>query len=118
MNRFLADENISRTSVEILRQNGLDVLWVSESFPSITDEKVLDIAQRENRIVITFDSDYGEMIYAKGLERPLGIIYLRLRTNDESEPARILLRYLQTTPDIFDGRFTVITKNGIRYKSL
>lgn len=72
MSKFLANENISRASVELLRENGLDVSWVSDSIPSVNDEAVLDAARKENRIVITYDSDYGEMIYGRKLARPLG----------------------------------------------
>lgn len=118
MSKFLANENISRASVELLRENGLDVSWVSDSIPSVNDEAVLDAARKENRIVITYDSDYGEMIYGRKLARPLGVIYLRLRSNDEAEPAEILLKYLKTDAGFFENRFSVVTENGIRYKTL
>lgn len=58
MTAFLANENISRTSVTLLRESGHDVRWVSESLPSIKDELVLHLAAAEGRIIITFDSDY------------------------------------------------------------
>lgn len=118
MSRFLANENIARASVELLRKNGLDVLWVSEWGPSTTDELVLEIARREGRVVITYDSDYGEMIFSRQLPRPLGIVFLRLRSRNETDPAKIVLSYLDEDPDIFENRFSVITENGIRYKKL
>jgi predicted nuclease of predicted toxin-antitoxin system len=118
MTAFLANENISRTTVEILRENGHDVTWVAESFPSIKDAIIISLARLENRIIITFDADYGELIYGKRLNPPLGIVYLRLNSADPAEPARLILQYLSLSHDIFDGRFSVITEKSIRYKPL
>lgn len=118
MTAFLANENISRTTVDILRKEGHDVRWISESFPSIKDEVVLSLARLENRIIITFDSDYGELIYGRKMKAPLGVIYLRLNSNDPAEPARLILRYLSISTDIFNTKFSILTKNGVRYKEL
>ncbi|HLA95028.1 MAG TPA: DUF5615 family PIN-like protein [Pyrinomonadaceae bacterium] len=118
MTAFLANENISRTTVDILRESGHNIVWVADSFPSIKDETVLSLARLENRIIITFDSDYGELIYGKKMSPPLGVIYLRLNTSDPAEPAQLILKYLSVLANIFDGRFSVLTKNGVRYKLL
>jgi predicted nuclease of predicted toxin-antitoxin system len=118
MNAFLANENISRASVVILRRAGHDVVWVAESFPSIKDEKVLALAKISNRIIVTFDSDYGDLIFNKGLSPPLGVIFLRIGKNDTSLPANLILRYLDISSTIFDNRFSVVTERTIRYKLL
>jgi Uncharacterized protein conserved in bacteria len=118
MTAFLANENISRTTVDLLRENGHNVIWVAESFPSIKDTTIISFARLENGIIITFDADYGELIYGKKLKPPFGIVYLRLNSADPAEPARLILRYLSLSPDIFDRRFSVITEKSIRYKQL
>jgi len=41
----------------------LDVKSVAELNPSAPDEDVLDWANRENRILITLDKDFGELIF-------------------------------------------------------
>jgi len=75
--RLLLNENIPLASVRALREAGHDVLAITEYSPGITDQEVLQLAQRENRIVVTFDRDYGELIYRRGLPVPNGILYLR-----------------------------------------
>ncbi|MCC6327641.1 MAG: DUF5615 family PIN-like protein [Acidobacteria bacterium] len=115
---FLANENISKASVRVLREHGHDVKWIVETSPSIRDEVVLMQASVERRIVITFDSDYGELIFRRKLIAPLGVIYLRINSTDETEPARLILKYLATAEDIFDNKFSVLTESGIRYKHL
>ena len=60
---FLANENFPRPSTIILRENGLSVKSIQEDFPGISDEEVIEIASKSNLIILTFDSDYGEIIF-------------------------------------------------------
>ena len=61
--RFLANENFPLPSVRLLREAGHDVVSISEETPGITDSQVLSRAVSEQRIILTFDRDYGVMIY-------------------------------------------------------
>ena len=118
MSLFLANENISKASVEILRMHGHDVRWVAEDFPSIRDETVLELAAIDGRIIITFDRDYGELIFERKHIPPKGVVYLRLTEFTPESPAALILRYLSVSETIFDGYFNVVTSNGIRRKKL
>lgn len=57
--KLLANENIPLDSVRSLRSAGHDVVSISERSPGISDEDVIRIARAENRIIVTFDRDYG-----------------------------------------------------------
>jgi hypothetical protein len=57
--RLCANENISEDCVVRLRQSGHDVLWIRESAPGSPDEDVLICAQKESRLLIKFDKDFG-----------------------------------------------------------
>jgi predicted nuclease of predicted toxin-antitoxin system len=118
MTAFLANENISKAAVGFLRESGHDVRWIAEDFPSIKDEVVIDLAAIENRIIVTFDRDYGELIFNKGTRRPKGVVYVRLKEFTPEAPAALILRYLSISPSIFDGYFNVLTESGIRRKKL
>ena len=118
MTAFLANENISKTTVNLLRRSGHDVRWIAEEFPSVKDEVVIDLASIENRIIVTFDRDYGELIFNQGMRRPKGVVYLRLNEFTPEEPAALILRYLSVSPSVFDGYFNVVTEAGIRRKKL
>jgi predicted nuclease of predicted toxin-antitoxin system len=119
MTAFLANENISGSTVRVLRAEGHDVKWICEDSPSIKDEVVLMQAAAERRIVITYDSDYGELIFRRGASRPLGVIFLRLHSTDASEAAELILRFLAISDTIFENRFCVLSSDGtIRYKAL
>ena len=116
--RFLANENFPLPSVRLLRQAGYDVASLTEDSPGIEDSKVLTLAANEQRVVITFDRDYGELIYRLRLLSPTGVLYLRFRPHTPEEPAILLLNLLQTQGLQIEGRFTVIERDQIRQRPL
>ena len=61
--RLLANENIPLATVEALREAGEDVVSVTEDSPGATDEAVIRWARQEERVVVTFDRDYGELVF-------------------------------------------------------
>ncbi|WP_208738476.1 DUF5615 family PIN-like protein [Bradyrhizobium vignae] len=58
--RFLADENFPGSAVDALRASGHDVIWIRASAPGSSDREVLAQASHEQRILLTFDKDFGE----------------------------------------------------------
>jgi predicted nuclease of predicted toxin-antitoxin system len=75
--RLISDENVPRPLVNALREDGHDVLSGLEELRSQTDAIVLGRAVKEGRVLITFDRDFGEMIFARGFAPPPGIIFVR-----------------------------------------
>ncbi len=75
--RFLANENVPLASVRLLRAAGHDVVAVAEIIPGAPDDEVLRHAARDGLVVITFDGDYGELIYRLRRATPAGVVYLR-----------------------------------------
>src|SRR4051812_22896459 len=88
--RFLANEYFPLASVNRLRYAGHDVLFVAEALPGAKDADILARANHEDRIILTFDRDYGELIYRHGLPTPGGVVYLRFDPITPEEPADIL----------------------------
>jgi predicted nuclease of predicted toxin-antitoxin system len=60
---ILAHENFPGDTVAVLRQRGHDVVWVRTEAPGSSDQEVLERAQAEDRIVATFDKDFGELAF-------------------------------------------------------
>ena len=75
--RLLLDENIPRPSVSRLRSAGHDVAAVAEDTPGAADYAVVARAVHEQRILVTFDRDLGQLVYHHGVPAPQAIIYLR-----------------------------------------
>jgi predicted nuclease of predicted toxin-antitoxin system len=114
--RILANENFPKASVLFLISKGYDIKSIGNDFAGITDEEVMEIAIEENRLIITFDSDYGELIYKFGYKPPAGVVYLRLSEYSPVYPGRIIHNILSKIKLEFKFRLTVIDQNGIRQR--
>ena len=112
--RFLADENFPLASVWRLREAGHDALAAAEIMPGSKDENVLAFATRDNRILLTFDRDCGELIYRKGKPAPLGVVYLRFAPADPNQPGDVVLGLNQVEGLRLEGRYTVVDPPRIR----
>jgi predicted nuclease of predicted toxin-antitoxin system len=74
--KLLANENFPLLSVKILENSGFDIKSIGQDYSGIFDSEVMEIAIKERRTILTFEHDYGELIFKKGY-RPLnGVIYL------------------------------------------
>lgn len=61
--RFLADMGVSIRVVEWLRANGHDAVHLREGgFHRLPNGEIFAKASREERIVLTFDLDFGEIV--------------------------------------------------------
>lgn len=76
--RLFADENVPLKAVQLLRKKGHDVLSICETAPQTADEDILQLAEKDGRILITFDKDFGELAYNSPLPLSCGIILFRI----------------------------------------
>ena len=116
--QFLANENFPLVSVRNLRDFGLDIASIMEDSSGIKDTEVLARAVSENRIILTFDRDYGELIFRRFLPKPIGVIYFRYQPLTPIEPAHHLIRLLNEKDLKLTEMFTVLERNKIRQRTL
>lgn len=117
MRRLLADEHIPKASVVALRSAGFDVCAIAEDCPGIADRDVLRLARDQRRWLVTFDRDYGDLIFRRGEPPPPGVVYLRMLPSDPQYPARVV----QDVLDRFEGEgvFLVVGRNtNVRERAL
>src|SRR3989344_6649508 len=86
--KILADLNISLKTVNFLQNLGIDIKRIDKSLS--TDEDVVELAKKENRTIITFDKDFGE-IYYFSKEKSFTIILLYLK-DQTAESVNIKLK--------------------------
>jgi len=98
--KLLANENFPRVAVEALRQHGHDVVWARIDMPGDDDESILPRAQAEDRLILTFDKDFGELAFRFGLPAESGIILLRFAADQPDEKRRPThtFKYAQRPP--------------------
>jgi len=116
--RFLANENFPAASVRRLRKAGHDIAAVIEDSPGAKDVAVLARAAREERIILTFDRDYGELIYRRRALAPMGVVYFRFDPLTPEEPAERLLRLLTVSVLLLESKFTVVERGQVRQRPL
>jgi predicted nuclease of predicted toxin-antitoxin system len=109
--RILLDENMPRSLAEALVAAGHDVLSVATVAAGIDDRAVLDLARSGNRWLLTFDSDFGELVFQKGEAPPPAILFFRLHPMVQADLLALALRAL--ADDAVAG-FTVVTREGTR----
>jgi len=96
----MADVNMLEQAVAKLRDDGHDVLFVRDEQPHAADPDILAWATREERLLITFDRDFGELSQRYGLRAPYGIILFRIPDEmPTSERAELIIRNVSAQVD-------------------
>jgi predicted nuclease of predicted toxin-antitoxin system len=115
--RLLVDENFPRAVIAALRGHGHDVASVWEQARGAPDEAVLELAQKEYRIVVTFDKDFGELAYRRGLPAACGIVLLRFGAQDSALLAHRVVEVLHSRSD-WTGHFASVDEERIRVRPM
>lgn len=115
--KFLANENFPLTSIKILKDKGYDTLSVGVDYQGILDIEVIELSIKQNRTIITFDRDYGELIFKHGYKPQAGVIYLRWENFLPNEPGQFLIRLFASKTFKFNRKLTVISEGNIRQRS-
>jgi predicted nuclease of predicted toxin-antitoxin system len=115
--RLLADENVPGPIVRALRDAGHDVLWMRDSGPGAADAEVMALAQREMRVLLTFDKDFGELAFKARLSADSGIILFRLSGSSPSADCARVLALFDGDTD-WRGHFAVVTDELVRTRPL
>lgn len=116
--RFLADEHIPLASIRMLREAEHDVVSVAETAPSADDPTVLARARKTDRILLTFDSDFGRLLFVELEPPPAGVVYLRFAQRTPMEAAEIVLQLLANPLVDLPGRYTTVRRDRVRQRRL
>jgi len=115
--KLLANENFPKASVVLLRKLGYDITSIGEDDPGITDTSVMETAEREQRLILTFDRDYGELIFKHNHKPEQGVLYLRLSAYLPEEPATLVHQLLTGFKLETYRRLTVYDGQTVRQRS-
>ncbi|HNB52787.1 MAG TPA: DUF5615 family PIN-like protein [Anaerolineales bacterium] len=94
--KFLADHDVYALTIRFLRGLGHDVVPVAQiGLATADDEVLLKNAQKQGRIFVTRDRDYGSLVFVKALG--VGVLYLRMLPSNQhtvhQELERVLMMY-------------------------
>lgn len=115
--RFLANENVPELLVTSLSKVGHDVAWIRRDSPGAKDSEVLRRSVAENRVLLTFDKDFGELVFRSGARASSGVVLLRLRAATPEALVTSCVRALNVRDD-WAGHFSVIEPQRVRMARL
>lgn len=113
--KFLADENIGFKTIKPLRKLGFDIKTILEINKGLVDLRVLSLANKEDRILITCDKDFGELVYVNKLIHS-GVILLRLDNDSSENKLKVLRKLFKMHLKQLGKAFTVVTENKVRIR--
>jgi predicted nuclease of predicted toxin-antitoxin system len=111
--RLLLNENMPVPAAKRLRTAGWEVLHIAEQYASVTDEAVMALACTEARWLITFDRDYGDLVFQRHLPPPPLILLLRVASYQPEEPA-LWVGDLYASGALLQGHFCVFDGETLR----
>ena len=100
-----------------LISNGYDAISIFDGLRGSTDIEVLQRACNENRILITSDKDFGDMVFRQQMEHR-GIILLRLSDEHPTNKIKIVKYILENHSHELQYNFITATEKAIRVISL
>ena len=113
--KFLVDVGVGKKVEDFLYKSGYDVLPVRKINPRMSDSEIIGIAAKDNRIIITMDKDFGELVYNSGLIHK-GILLLRTENCTGDKKAKILSEILINYSSELEENFCVFSKDRLRIR--
>ena len=98
--------------IERLRGAGAEIISVSEV--SWCDEKIMKISSGQRLTIITFDKDFGYLVFKRGIGAPYGVILFRIRMKSPDYIFKMLKWILFESGIKFERNFVVVTESKVR----
>jgi len=113
--KFLVDVGVGRVAEEWMCSEGYNVLTVREIDPRMQDIDILSLAVIEQRILVTMDKDFGELVYHSG-QAHAGVLLLRMEEATGAEKRTAIQQILATHADKLVGHFCVYQNQRLRLR--
>jgi len=117
--KFLIDNALSPQIAQILRDHGHDAVHVRDlGLNRASDEIIIELALKQERILLSADTDFGTLLALWGRQGPSFIL---LRESDK-KPHRQAARIIENLPfiqnDLRQGAIVVFEDHRIRIRKL
>lgn len=112
--KFLVDENIGLKVVKFLNKLGHTIEHIQNIQIGLEDYQILDLSVLKDSIVITFDRDFGELIFKKGKQHN-GVIFLRLEDQTSKNVIKAV-KYIFLKHQIINKDFIVVIESNNQFR--
>ena len=113
--KFLVDADVGKKVEKWMQGNGYDVKSVRSINPKAKDSEILNLAVHEDRMVITMDKDFGELVYNSG-KKHSGVLILRLEDATGDQKVQIVKKILNEYIDKIEHKFCVFQDGRLRIR--
>jgi predicted nuclease of predicted toxin-antitoxin system len=114
---WLIDECVDADLAALLHRAGHDVVYMSDVAPRAADPEVMNRADREGRLLLTEDKDFGDLVFRQARPVP-GIVLLRIDSSRRLRKGPRLLAAVYRFGETLLGRYTVIEDARFRSRPL
>lgn len=113
--KLLFDVGVSKKAEIYFRENGFDVFAVRDINPYLTDKDILELAVKEERLVITMDKDFGELVF-NSKEVHSGVLLLRMEDAGWKQKINVLSEIFLNYSEDIKGSFSVYQDKKLRIR--
>jgi predicted nuclease of predicted toxin-antitoxin system len=118
--RFLIDNALSPVVAEGLRQADHDALHVRDlGLAAADDETIFEHADRDQRVILSADTDFGTILALRNAARPSVILFRGATPRNPIGQVKLLLANLrEIAPSVERGAVVVLEPLRIRIRTL
>lgn len=117
--KFLVDECISFRFAKLLVDSGHDAVHVTDcGIAGEPDTVVMETARQAGRVLVSADTDFGELLARSAAVAPSVVIFRRSERRPEKLAAILLANLDELSSDIEAGALVVIAEKRMRIRRL
>jgi predicted nuclease of predicted toxin-antitoxin system len=111
--KFLADVNVEKPIVDYLSKLGYDIKWIPDYDCEMFDGELLQMANEEQRILITNDKGFGDLVIMQK-KLSVGAILFRVKGQGSQEKIKLVRKLLMGYRDKLLNHYVIISKSKVR----
>ncbi|HRJ40778.1 MAG: DUF5615 family PIN-like protein [Caldilineaceae bacterium] len=117
--KLLLDQGLPRGAAGLLREGGIDTVHTGEiGYATAQDGEIVERARQENRVVVTLDADFHNLLALSGASGP-SVIRIRMEGLKAIALTRLLQRILaEWTEELEIGVLLTVQPDRIRVHRL
>lgn len=117
--KILVDECLSTQVVPLLVSAGHDAIHAFDAgLQGQSDQAVMSLSRLEGRVLLTSDTDFGELLATSGDRLPSVILLRRRFKSPQDQVALILANLAAVEADLRAGSLVVFTSSLVRVRPL
>ncbi len=117
--KFLANMGISPVTVDFLCDLGHDAVHLhEEGLDRLSDTEILEKARHEERVLLTSDLDFGDLLAHSGAALPSLVIFRLINMRPESVNAHLVTLLSRFATELERGVIASVTEGRVRLRQL